>query len=150
MTTTFPIRTFYPLAHSLKNSVPIQDLGDGHEQRISKNQTYARANGLGGISSYKGQNMFGINIRNLQHTNGSTSATANILWAFYQARNGPYEAFYFYNPAENAGDPGSSPLSLGIDVTGRYLVRFQDQVMGRDLFRRFLYNASLTLIEVRG
>lgn len=148
MTTTFPIRCSYPLDHSLRQKVIIQDLGDGHEQRVGKSQAYSHADGLGGVTSYKGRNYFSINIKNMRHVNASSTELANLLWAFYQSV-GTLTPFYFYNPYENTGDPTLTPLSDGSATTGRYLVRFMDENLSRSLFRRFLFNASLTLIEVR-
>lgn len=149
-TSVFPLRCSYPLRHGMKQHIIIQDMGDGHEQRISKSQNYGpRADGQGNQLTYKGVNYFGINLRNLEHVNATATKTANILWDFYLDMEGPLTAFYFYNPAENTGDPNSSPLNLGIDTVGRYLVRFQNAFLERELFRRFLYNSTIDLIEVR-
>lgn len=146
----FPVRCWYPLKHTIRKTILIQDLGDGHEQRISKNAAFSRADGQGsGVSSYKGINVFEISIRNLQYISGDITAKANALWNFYIGADGPLVAFYFYNPAENTGDPGIAPLNAGTDPIGRYLVRFQDADLSRDLFVRMLYNHSITLIEVR-
>jgi hypothetical protein len=149
MTAVFPVRSWYPLKHTLRKSVLIQDLGDGHEQRVSKNAAFSRADGQGNVGSYKGINVFEINIRNLAFVGADATSKANILWKFYQDQEGPLTPFYFYNPAENTADPGIAPLNAGTDTAGRYLVRFQDAELSRDLFVRMLYNQSLTLLEVR-
>jgi hypothetical protein len=150
-TAVWPVKCYYPLKHTLKKIVLIQSLGDMNEQRVSKNQSYGpRANGLGGQSGYKGQNIFTVSVKQMQHLNNDPTQTANILWNFYQnIADGSLNSFYFYNPAENAGDPGASPLNLGVDVLGRYLVRFQDNTLDFDLFVRYLYNTGVTLMEVR-
>ncbi|HWQ56694.1 MAG TPA: hypothetical protein VN442_23610 [Bryobacteraceae bacterium] len=44
------------------------------------------------------------------------------LRAFYQARNGPVEPFYFYDPYET--NPKFSWDPTGVAATGRYVVRF--------------------------
>ena len=153
----FPLQLYYPLDHNLVLSNLIVPMGDGFEQRATKNllwSTYElsgnppRPDGLGNNGHpYRGANRFGITIRNMQHVNdiraSSTLKNADKFWKFYQDRNGSAESFWFYNPAEN----GTIDLT-GLDMKGRYLVRF-DENLSRNLFIRHLYNASIGLIEVR-
>jgi len=51
-----------------------------------------------------------------------TPAQLQVLRAFYEARNGPAEPFYFYDPYET--NPKFSYDSTGQAVAGRYTVRF--------------------------
>lgn len=151
----FPIPLYYTLEHTLLLDNVTASMGDGFEQRVTKDllwdtyiNTEPRPDGLGNSGeAYRGTNLFGINMRNLQHVNdtrGSGSLKrADLLWLFYQERGGTLESFWFYNPAEN----GTIDLT-GVNDTGRYLVRFRDQLT-RSLFARHLYNATINLIEVR-
>lgn len=143
--TVFPFNTRYTLIHSIKFQTFVAEMGDGFEQRVNKNLTWSRANGLGGVTSYKGINSFTINLRGLPHCNESVTHEANILWSFYQSCLGNLVAFYFYNPAENE----TIDLS-GANTTGRYLVRFAQNNLSRENFMRKLFNVSgLALVEVR-
>jgi len=59
------------------------------------------------------------------------AAQLQALRAFYEARNGPAEPFYFYDPYET--NPKFSSDPSGAAVTGRYTVRFNsdwDQSVG--------------------
>jgi len=134
-----------PVRRGIKFSNVVADFGDGFEQRANKNQAYSRANGLGGVSSYKGRNRFVITWDDLKHINadGSAAATANRLWEFFVARLGGHEAFYFYNPAEAAIDP------TGVATTGRYLVRFEQHDLELEEFVSNLQRGGISLIEVR-
>ena len=51
-----------------------------------------------------------------------TPAQLQVLRAFYEARNGPAEPFYFYDPYET--NPKFSYDPAGQAVQGRYTVRF--------------------------
>jgi phage-related protein len=51
-----------------------------------------------------------------------TPAQLQALRSFYEARNGPAEPFYFYDPYET--NPKFSYDSTGQAVAGRYTVRF--------------------------
>jgi len=51
-----------------------------------------------------------------------TPAQLQVLRAFYEARNGPAEPFYFYDPYET--NPKFSYDPTGQAVAGRYTVRF--------------------------
>lgn len=145
-TAVFDITLVAPVRHSMKYATTVVDLGDGYEIRVQKNQAYTRANGLGGVTSYKGRNRFSITMGPMLHANNDTSQMANKLWAFYVARLGGYEPFYFYNPVERA-----TPDLTGIDITGRYLMRFEDQNLEREQFMNGLkyFRAGISLIEVR-
>ncbi len=50
------------------------------------------------------------------------AAPLQALRAFYEARNGPAEPFYFYDPYET--NPKFSYDSTGLATQGRYTVRF--------------------------
>ena len=145
MPAVFSVDLDVPVKQALRFANVLADFGDGYEQRANKNQAYSRADGLGGVTSYKGRNRFAISMDMLAHVNGDATAQANKLWAFYVARLGGYEAFYFYNtPAEAA-----APDLTGVSTTGRYLVRFEDQELSRELFALKLFKSSIGLIEVR-
>jgi phage-related protein len=143
MPAVFPISLSPPVKQALIYSTLVADFGDGYEQRANKNQAYSRADGLGGVTSYKGRNRFRIRMDGIKHANGDSNQEANKLWAFYQARLGGVEAFYFYNPTEAAIDP------TGAATIGRYLVRFEQQELERENFFNKLYRADIGLIEVR-
>lgn len=143
MPSVFNVELEHPLRHSITYDTLIISFGDGFEQRSNKNQARTRADGKGGITSYKGRNHFTLTFDNLAHINGDATAQANKLWDFYQARQGGYESFYFYNPVER--DP---PDSSAIDSTGRYLVRFEEQTLEREQFALKLFRGGISLIEV--
>lgn len=140
----FNVELTAPVKHALRFANVIADFGDGYEQRSSKNQAYSRADGLGGVTSYKGRNRFTLALDHLAHVNGDATQSANKLWAFYQTTLGGYTAFYFYNPAEI-----DTPDLTGSSTTGRYLVRFQDQELEREQFALKLFRGGLVLLEVR-
>jgi hypothetical protein len=52
-----------------------------------------------------------------------TPAQLEVLRDFYEARNGPAEPFYFYDPYET--DPKFSYDPTGQATEGRYTVRFE-------------------------
>ena len=143
MPAVFSVELDVPVEQGIRMANVIADFGDGYEQRANKNQAYSRADGLGGVTSYKGRNDFAITMDMLAHVNGDATAGANKLWAFYVARTAGYESFYFYNPAEAQVD------LTGASTTGRYLMRFADQELTRKNFRLKLFSAGLGLIEVR-
>jgi hypothetical protein len=143
----FTIPLHFSFVQELKFANVIGQLGDGFEQRVNKNLSWGpRGDGLGGASgsSYKGINTFKLNLKNLRHVDESTTEYANVLWDFYIDHSGTLIPFYFYNPVENDVDP------TGVDVKGRYLVRFADDALSRDNFVWHLFNVGITLIEVRG
>jgi hypothetical protein len=144
MTAVFPIPPSHSLTHEIRYTNHVVDMGDGFEQRVNKNLSWGnRATGEGTVASYKGINTFSINLINLMHINNNNNALANKLWAFYKARLGSYESFYFYNPVEGAIDSG------GNNTTGRYLVRFAEASLSRDNFMWKLFHVGVKLIEVR-
>jgi phage-related protein len=51
-----------------------------------------------------------------------TPTQLQMLREFYEARNGPVEAFYFYDPYETVPKFASDPT--GFALNGRYTVRF--------------------------
>lgn len=130
----------FPLTQELEMDNFIADFGDGHELRVNFNQAWTRADGQGGVTSYKGQNFFGLKLNVMD-----AATTAAALWAFYQARKGALESFYVYNvPYERAAIDAT-----GSDPTGRYLVRFDQDRLSREQFTRLIYSASIRLKEVR-
>lgn len=143
MPSVFNIDLRYPLGHTLKYVTFVADMGDGFEQRVNKNLAYSRADGEGAVTSYKGQNEFSIRMNNLRHVNADATKEANKLWAFYKARLGAFESFYFYNPAEALVD------LTGVATVGRYLVRFGESNLTREQFRLKLFSAGILLVEVR-
>lgn len=143
-TPVFPVECNYPLTHMIAFATFVGSMGDGHEQRINKNIAWSRADGEGNVASYKGINRFSISITKAPHTNqASPTYKANLIWNFYKARLGSYEAFYFYNPAEHAID------LTGAETTGRYLVRFAEANLSRVLFVLKLFNHGVDLVEIR-
>jgi hypothetical protein len=129
----------WPLTHTIAFDGYIADFGDGFEQRVNFSAARSRANGVGGVSSYKGRNQFTLQFKTMDY-----AGAAADLWSFYQARHAGLDAFYIYNlPDEAAGID-----STGFATTGRYLVRFKDQNLSREKFMLKLYNSRLDLIEV--
>ena len=63
---------------------------------------------------------------------GKSDTIMNAVWAFYKAREGRYDPFYFVNPADG--------------VT--YTVRFAEDNLSRELFAYKLLNAELKLMQV--
>ena len=141
----FPMRLYYPLQHEIMFSNVVASMGDGYEQRANKNiafvqydkdtATFGRADGLGNTAtSYRGINRFTITMKNLtyqnqtirsQDLNADNTKLSNRLWRYYQDTYGSFESFYFYNPAEQSGDPATDTgLTTGTTTVGRYLVRF--------------------------
>jgi hypothetical protein len=139
MTAVLQLAPTWPLIHSLEMDNHIADYGDGFEQRVNFNTAYSRANGEGGVTTYKGRNRF-----TLKCTVKDFAGEAAYLWAFYQARSGPLDAFYLYN----CPDERATADATGIATAGRYLVRFAARLT-RERFRLALYNYGLELIEVR-
>lgn len=144
MPVVFEIDLDTPVRHELQFATLVASFGDGYEQRANKNQAYTRSDGEGGQTAYKGRNRFSLTLDHLPHVNNDANKQANKLWAFYKARLGGFEAFYFYNPAEA---PTADPT--GTSTTGRYLVRFEDQNLSREQFALNLFRGQLNLIEVR-
>jgi hypothetical protein len=139
-TAVFPLIATWPLQHGLQVDNYIADFGDGFEQRVNFNLPFSRADGEGAVSSYVGRNQFTLRLNAMDF-----AVNAKTLWAFYKARKASFEAFYFYNcPVER-----TSPDLTGTDITGRYLVRFVDGNLTREQFTLKLFQASLTVIEVR-
>jgi len=143
MPSVFPINVNPPVHHTLGYVNYIAEMGDGFEQRVNKNLAYSHATGEGTVVSYKGINRFKIEARCLAHINSDSAQEANKFWAFYKARLGSYEPFYFYNPAEAVID------LTGAATTGRYLVRFEQADLTRNQFILKLFNYGISLVEVR-
>lgn len=62
-----------------------------------------------------------------------TETEADLIWAFYLARKGAYEAFTWQDPVK-----GGAPIS----------VRFKDDSLTKAYFQFNSYSLSLTFIEV--
>jgi phage-related protein len=144
MPAVWPVSLAAPVQIRLSYATSVADFGDGFEQRANKNLAYTRADGQGTVTSHKGRWEFDISMDMIKHANADPTKEVNKLWAFAQARLGGYEAFYFYNPAE-----APTPDLTGISITGRYLVRFKEQVISLENFFNKLHRGQLTLIEVR-
>ncbi len=142
----FPLKLWYPLQHEITYANYSVDFGDGFGQFANKNLSWGpRSDGEGNQATYKGINRFTIQIHNMQHVNEVTAThNANVLWNFYKARLGSFDAFYFYNP----GEQDTIDLT-GADVLGRYLVRFEEDKLTREMFRLKLYNAGISIREWR-
>lgn len=138
----FPVLVSYPTGHSLMLDLIVNSYGDGYEQRIVKNVAFSRADGEGTVSAYKGINRFSLKVDSAPY--GSTKK-ANVLWAFFKARmNANCEAFYLYV------FPEAAAIDLtGVATVGRYLVRFAELNLTRELFTHQLFNHSLEVVEVR-
>lgn len=143
MPEVFPVIVSWPIHHTVGYVNYIADMGDGFEQRVNKNLAFSHATGEGTVASYKGINRFKIEGRSLQHVNSDSTKEANKFWAFYKARLGSFEPFYFYNPAEAVID------LTGVATTGRYLVRFEEAELTREQFVLKLFNQGIGLVEVR-
>jgi hypothetical protein len=140
-TPVFPIVPSWPMTHELEMDTHVESFGDGFEQRVNFNSAYARADGEGNTAlAYVGRNKFTIKLTAMDF-----AGAAKDLWAFYKARKGNLEAFYLYN----VPDERSSIDLTGASASGRYLVRFQDNILQREKFTLQLYSAGITLIEVR-
>jgi len=144
MPAVFDIELSAPVKHRIMYSNVIADFGDGYEQRANKNQAYSRADGQGTVTSHKGRHAFTIAMDHLAHVNADPNEQANKLFAFYIARSGGMESFYFYNPAER-----DTPDLSGVATVGRYLVRFAEQELEREQFRLKLFRAEIAMLEVR-
>lgn len=142
---TLSLPIAWPLTHTLTLQTLVNDFGDGFEIRANVNQPFERADGEGGVTEYRGRNSFILKLNAMQHDNlGGPIKYANIVWAFFKARKGSLEGFFFYNPAEN-----DTPDPTGVDTLGRYCVRFKDNMMTREQFVLKLFNTGIELIEVR-
>jgi hypothetical protein len=73
-----------------------------------------------------------------------TPAALAILSAFYDARKGPVEAFYFYDIWDTSPQFQYDPT--GVATTGRYIVRFDSIWEQTSTLARS--NVSLALIEL--
>src|SRR5690242_9591280 len=116
MTAVFLPVAGWPLVHDLDFDNYIADFGDGFVQGVNFNLAYTRADGEGGVTSYKGQNRF-----TLQFTSMDFAGDAKTIWAFYKSMFGNLTKFYLYN----VPDERATPDATGSDTTGRYLVRFE-------------------------
>ena len=71
-------------------------------------------------------------------------AQLQTLRNFWEARNGPLEAFYFYDPYET--NPKFSWDGTGATVTGRYIVRFNGD--WQDSIGQGRSDVQIELVEV--
>lgn len=141
----FPIPVHLPYSNDINFINHKESMGDGFRKSINKNLAFGpRADGNGGITSYKGINTFMITLAALDFATGDSTKAANQLWAFYVARLGSSEAFYFYDLNQVA----SIDLT-GINQTGRYLVIFKEDKLTRDTIAAQLMKSGIALEEVR-
>jgi hypothetical protein len=143
MPNVWPIAVAAPVRQRIIHSIVIVDFGDGFEQRLSKNLAYTRADGEGGVTSYKGRIEFEITLDMIKHANADSTKEFNKAWNFIKVQQASALSFYFYNPVEAAID------LTGASTTGRYLVRLKDPVASFENFFNHLYRGTLTFIEVR-
>lgn len=143
MPAVWPIRLSPNLGIRKRFSNLVVSFGDGYEQRGSKSQSWTHPDGQGGVTANKGMWEFSITMSAIEQANGDATKEVNVLWQFVIARAGNYEAFYFYNPIER--DP---PDLTGATTTGRYLVRFGEEVTSLENFMLRLHRGTMTLIEV--
>jgi hypothetical protein len=143
MPNVWPVAVAAPVKQRLIHSNVIVDFGDGFEQRLNKNLAYTRADGEGGVTSYKGRIEFEVSLDAIKHANSDSTKEFNKAYAFLKAQLGSLTAFYFYNPVEAAID------LTGAATTGRYLVRCKENSQQLDNFFNHLYRGTLTFIEVR-
>jgi hypothetical protein len=134
----------FPVVRGIRFNTIRQSLGDGFQQRANKNLTWSRANGLGGVTSYKGINYWRIQARVMPYVNNDATKQANKYWAFYVARLGGFEAFYIYDPIE-----APSPDLTGTSTIGRHLAVFSEQNLEMENFTLKLCSSQLTIEEVR-
>lgn len=169
----WPISSLYfPLVHDLGVSGVVNSFGSGYEQRIITDIPRGpRADGEGDQTTYVGQNIFRIDIRNLQYnsmphaTNAAIDNSFSKLWNFYKScfydpATGQifWQPFYIYNPTENdnvatwTGDVASAGVNSQnkavTNLTGRYLVRFSSPNLSMTRFRQCLFRGGLTVVEV--
>jgi hypothetical protein len=135
----------FSVSHSLRRELLENPFIGGHRRFGGGESSSLRANGSGGVESYKGINVFKVNFK---RTMVGDEKLADLLWKFFLARldNGN-EAFYFYNPTERA-----LPDLSGVASTGRYLVKLEDPNAGlnRDYFKACLFNYGFSFVECRG
>lgn len=136
----FPLMGTWPMEHTLVLENLVTDFGDGYELRANFDLASSRADGEGGLTSYKGRNRFKVKLNAMDYDD-----EAKALWAFYKARRGPTVAFYFYN----APDERATIDMSGVDSHGRYLVRFTETYLTREKFTLSLYTCGIELTEVR-
>ena len=135
----------YPLQHGIVREFIENDLGDGYGQTISSEFPYERADGIGGVASHYGLNVFSIRF---PRTLKGTGNLAYNLWEFIRTRlENDNEAFYFYNPSETL-----TPDPNGLNPIGRYLVRCANpnQVLQRSYYAYTLFDfGAIELVEDR-
>lgn len=140
----WPIPIFIPLTIGKSMETVMVSFGDGYEQRGIKSQAYTHADGKGGVTSHRGRWQFEISLTAISQANANPAAEVNKLWDFYTAVNGNVNAFYFYNPIE------APVIDLsGASTTGRYLVRFRDNIASLEAFMLQVHRGKLALIEVQ-
>ena len=88
-TAVFPLIPSFGLQQALSLDVFVADFGDGFEQRACFSQAYTRADGEGGVTSYKGRNKFTVKFNTRLF-----SGDANTLWHFFKQQNANLTSFY--------------------------------------------------------
>lgn len=162
--TLFPVAAMaYPLDHDLDIDAIVNSYGGGYEQRIVLDVARGpRSDGEGTQSTYVGQNKFTIGIPRIQATtqpdpssNPLLDNSVDALWSFYKDRfynsttgEVQWQAFYWYNPGENADKTTWDVGDTAAMKKGRYLVRFGEPSMSKTQFIHSLYSFKIDLIEV--
>jgi hypothetical protein len=146
---TYPVLPYpssYPLRHTIRHNFEVNSLGDGYEQTISNELPRTRADGMGGVTSYYGLNVFTLQFNKMS---AGIDKVANRLWDFFRTRleNGN-EPFYLYNPVECGFIIDTTCRSL----IGRYLVRLEEpnQMLSREYYKYCLFSFNgIKLVEDR-
>jgi hypothetical protein len=142
-----PVLPYIPamgVKHQLLREIIKSEYADGYHTHGSTEVAWSRADGCGGIASYKGLNHFTLGYNK---TIKGAGKLADLLWAFFLDKLDKHNApFYFYNPTEH-----TPPDLTGSSAIGRYWVRLKNpnQVLNRDYFKYCLYNYKLEFIEDR-
>jgi len=140
----FPYSISFSLTHSLSRELLENVFIGGHRRFDARDSSVLRADGSGGVSSYRGLNSFTLSFKK---TAVGVDRLADQLWNFFLERlDNLNESFYFYN----AEEVGVVDLT-GTSVTGRYLVKFADpnSAISRDYFKACLFNYGIQLRECR-
>lgn len=93
------------------------ELGAGFAKTVIKTQAATRADGQGGVTSYKGQNIFEVQV--LKKDFDGDGKFKTVLDFLQKRIDAGDEAFYFYHPDELFPADGT-----GVNTTGRYKVKF--------------------------
>ena len=143
-TPVFTLTPSFTVSHTMRREFLSNRYSDGYLHQGTAETALSRADGVKGVSSYKGLNVFTIALKNAQ---GYADGTAERLWDFLAERLENYnEPFYFYNPTECF-----PPDPTGAETRGRYLVKIQkpETALSRDMARWQLHNFGISFEECR-